>query len=462
MKSYIVIASIITTLFSATAQADFELGFRYYQNKEFAKAFKEFTYSASIGDKDAQKNIGVMYYRGEGVTKSPALAYAWLKLSNTPESPEKSKTFNAIAKKITPEETSQGEQEFIKLKPYTNELVNEKLAPLATEGTIISGPKILKSIAPKFPQEAISAGDVGLLDISLTVAKDGSVRDFVVLNKEPRFVQPSLKALRQHTYQPAQINGQSVNFYNHTSRYVYSINNSKLEIDKIKKSLKDQRIKADTGDAGNMLVYGLQNDLYKNYLRISDDKEVKKLEFENPNPWYHKSAIKGNATAAFILGTNQFNGLQCKQNINAGAAWLERAASQGSPDAQFVLGAYYYDGTLLPLDEEKGIYWLQKAALAGNANAAVKLARIYACSPSEAWFKPHDAQVVFNTVKDDHLDQLSYYEVKAAVAAANSDFKTALAAQNKAIELASSYKLNLPAQELALKKYQQNQTLRER
>lgn len=453
---------ILIFMLSSSALADFELGFKFYKDKEFTKAFKEFSYAASIGDKDAQKNIGVMYFRGEGVSKSGALAYAWLKLANTPATPENSKMFALIANKITPTEQAQGEQEFNKLKPFSTEAINEKLTPIATDNLLTSEPKVLKSVSPKeYPQAAVDVGDIGLLEVSLTVAKDGSARDFVVLNKEPRFVQVTVAALRQFSFQPAQVNGQAINYYNHKIRFKYTIKGTRIETGPINRALEERRAKANAGDAESMLMYGLQNDQYKKYLQGFDNKEGQKIEFENPNPWYYKSAIKGNATAAFILGSNQFSGQQCKQDVSAGAAWLERAASQGSVDAQFMLGAYYFDGGLLPQDEEKGIYWLQKASLAGYANASVKLARIYASSPRDRWFNPREAQLAFNTVKENHLDQLSYYEVKAAVAAANSDFKTALKAQNKAIDLAQNYHLNLPAQELALKKYQQNLPWRE-
>ncbi len=50
-------------------------------------AFDKFRRSARYGNKEAQKNIGIMYVQGIGVTQNWSHAYCWLKLASTTGNP---------------------------------------------------------------------------------------------------------------------------------------------------------------------------------------------------------------------------------------------------------------------------------------------------------------------------------------------------------------------------------------
>lgn len=73
--------AILLAQFSMLCYADFELGLRFYDNKQFDKAFPLFLEAAQYGDYDAQNNVGVMYYRGEHVNQHIPTAYAWFALA---------------------------------------------------------------------------------------------------------------------------------------------------------------------------------------------------------------------------------------------------------------------------------------------------------------------------------------------------------------------------------------------
>lgn len=60
------------------AFADLKTGLRAYQKRDYAKAMKEFKAS---GDKVSCYNIGLMYFKGEGVAKNPATAIPWFRKS---------------------------------------------------------------------------------------------------------------------------------------------------------------------------------------------------------------------------------------------------------------------------------------------------------------------------------------------------------------------------------------------
>jgi len=54
---------------------------RAYRNGFYGAAVRRFEKAAFWADKVAQYNVGVMHYRGEGVRRSPARAWAWLALA---------------------------------------------------------------------------------------------------------------------------------------------------------------------------------------------------------------------------------------------------------------------------------------------------------------------------------------------------------------------------------------------
>lgn len=66
---------------SFSAGADLESAKRAYQEKDYAKAFKELMPLADQGNADAQFIVGKMYWAGQGVLKDSDQAITWFKLS---------------------------------------------------------------------------------------------------------------------------------------------------------------------------------------------------------------------------------------------------------------------------------------------------------------------------------------------------------------------------------------------
>jgi len=70
MKVIFVMAIILCSacLGAAGAQAEFKAGMQAYQAKDYPRALKEFKADKS---KDAEYNLGVMYFKGQGVSPDP-------------------------------------------------------------------------------------------------------------------------------------------------------------------------------------------------------------------------------------------------------------------------------------------------------------------------------------------------------------------------------------------------------
>ncbi len=63
------------------SNAMFNLAILYKNEKDYINAFELFEKSAKLGDEDAQYNVGMMYYDGNGVDKDEKLSFKWMKKS---------------------------------------------------------------------------------------------------------------------------------------------------------------------------------------------------------------------------------------------------------------------------------------------------------------------------------------------------------------------------------------------
>ncbi|MGY9056068.1 MAG: tetratricopeptide repeat protein, partial [Alphaproteobacteria bacterium] len=64
-------------IWSGTAQADFDTGWRAFQKGDFAAALAAWRPLAEAGDARSQFNLGTMYDRGRGVLVDPVKAAEW-------------------------------------------------------------------------------------------------------------------------------------------------------------------------------------------------------------------------------------------------------------------------------------------------------------------------------------------------------------------------------------------------
>jgi hypothetical protein len=80
-RFFLHIACAIGLVSSATylCGADFQVGKRAYEQKDFATAMKELTPLAQQGNADAELLLGKMYMSGQGVPKDADLAVRWFK-----------------------------------------------------------------------------------------------------------------------------------------------------------------------------------------------------------------------------------------------------------------------------------------------------------------------------------------------------------------------------------------------
>jgi TPR repeat protein len=92
--------------------------------------------------------------------------------------------------------------------------------------------------------------------------------------------------------------------------------------------------------------------------------------------WLRRAADKGNAVAQNAVGAIYLHGRGVPLDHAAALDWFRQAADQGNTLAEFNLGVIYADGLGVPRDKATAIQWFQKAAAAGNEQATTRLARL--------------------------------------------------------------------------------------
>ena len=76
-KLAVLIFLLVFSLAPNAMGANFQEGIAVYNNGKFVDAFKIWTPLAQKGNTDAQFKLGVLYAKGQGVTKDYVKAYAW-------------------------------------------------------------------------------------------------------------------------------------------------------------------------------------------------------------------------------------------------------------------------------------------------------------------------------------------------------------------------------------------------
>jgi uncharacterized protein len=106
---------------SGEVEAQNELGVCYYKGEGVAKnaveAVKWYREAAEQGLAEAQYNLGCRYIAGEGVPNDYVEAYKWLSLASAQGDDGAKRVLSTIEKEMTPEQISQGSRLASEFKP---------------------------------------------------------------------------------------------------------------------------------------------------------------------------------------------------------------------------------------------------------------------------------------------------------------------------------------------------------
>ncbi len=110
MRTATMLLAAVVVLVAAPACTDYEAGKEAYDRGDYATALTKFRPLAQQGNARAQYNLGVMYYRGYGVTKDDVLAHMWTNLAAV-RGLETARTLrDRLAEKMTPAQLDEAQR----------------------------------------------------------------------------------------------------------------------------------------------------------------------------------------------------------------------------------------------------------------------------------------------------------------------------------------------------------------
>jgi TPR repeat protein len=137
--------------------------------------------------------------------------------------------------------------------------------------------------------------------------------------------------------------------------------------------VKETQAKAEGGDAGEQLLYGM---LLAGYPQL-------RAKSTDALPWFLKSAQAGSRDAQYEVGSSLLFGWGCRCENNKGEEWLRRAAESDQASAQVRLAEFALRNASDPQNVRLAARWLERAAARGDHDAMFYLAALLATT-SEA------------------------------------------------------------------------------
>ena len=453
------LAVFMLTYIACGQSATFDQASRSYKQKNYAQAYEQFLELAGLGNRDAQMNIGIMHFHGQGTEKDVVEAYAWMSVASNKNDKAKIATRDATKKLLNAKQIEQAKLRIKALKEiYSPKAINERILP----GSKKSGdgeyrePRIIKNYHPKINSRRHTlarplAHKFGSVRVDFVIGKDGITRMHTISAYE--YMENALSAvegIKGRVYEPAMYRGVPVDAYGETFRVLFTGDTHKANVPAALGALDDLRDKAEKGGGAARYRYAITADL----MRTTLDDEGAREALSDYGYWYRMSAIDGYPAAKFKMGLNQLRGTGCAVNHSKSLFWLESAAKDGYANAQLFLGMEYLSGVRYNKNEKLALMWMKAAADAGLDHAQVKLAWILATHSDPKIRNIKSANEYFNKVNPkSYLDKLSWHETNAVIAAAMGDFKRAVKMQKKAIREAKKYELPLIRLENNLDKY---------
>ncbi len=412
-----------------------------YQGKNFERAHKQFTELASLGNKDAQYLLGVMYLNGDGIKSDIYKAFAWMSLAASKGDKDYKKSVDTFANKLDSERLEKARSILDELqKTYGDETIEQKMHPVLTKSTQGEFQQLkLKYKAPTYyPKRAQKTGvAAGSVLLEYNVGPDGRTKHHRVISSTSKFFrEEALRSVKAYQYHPATINGKPVETYLVVNNFTFEIEGFEADSKALHKKSMEMKKLALKGSSVDRYKYAQWTGALKRFMTPEHRKDL-----GNSNEWYTLSAIDGLPNAQFRIGRNMLYGEQCEADSDKSFFWLQLAAENGFAEAQTLLGLERYKGVRFDRDRKMGVAWLEKAAAQNHTPAMVELALIYAMSDDAGIRDPQKALAIIDSIPQKMEDRLTYYESLAAVYSINQEYEKAEKSQKRLLKEAKKHRL---------------------
>ena len=323
-----------------------EAAYAYLALERYEKAFKWYEKAAELGDKDAQRDLGTLYYDGIGVERDYSKAFKWMKKSAEGEDgdPQAQSFLGAYYAEGTG--TDYNTEEAIKWFKKAAELGEPKsqinLGLMYKNGTLNGTPKEKDPEKALFwIEKAVGQGDsdaqaiLGSWYYEGTVVKQDYDEAFKLFEKAAEQGSAEARLYLGIMF----INGEGTN----------------INVEK------GCRLVIEAAEQGNAEAQFFLAQWYYDGM-IEGGSKSDAVE------WFRKAAEQGWVKAQSFLGAIYLTDESIRDYEEA-YKWLKSAAEKNDAIAQFNLGLMYWHGIYVKRDVGKAKEWIQKAAAQGHERA---------------------------------------------------------------------------------------------
>lgn len=440
---------IATGWLAPPAAADLYSASGEYKKGDYAHALPDYLALAQLGEPQAQFNVAVMYWKGQGAAQSDIHAYAWAMLAAQSGDAKARKLADEIRPRLAP--GSERIAGWI-TAPYTSAALSQRLMPAPVSKTLKASMEYRKGLQTcrpasiyswAYPEDAAHKGIQGDVFVAFTVRPDGRARNPRVILEVPEgvFGDASRKGILRETFAP--LPGGSgaipcVIFLRYVDRpmpvgYLH-LNSYVGQLRKL----------ANTGDPNSQLLYGMA------LVGLPQLKQSSAAGL----PWFVKAAQAGLPLAQFEVGFSLLSGIDCRPEEGKAIEWLRMAADQNEPNAEVTLAMGALRGSAGFGDAAQARRWLEKAAAQGNHEGELYLSALLAAAPDPHLRDPHRALELLQKAFDELEDDPTPFDIQAAAQAAEGDFPSAVKSEKKAIRSAHFLGWDLSPLQARLAAYQ--------
>ncbi len=439
---------LLLLAFTSFAFADFLDAGEAYENENYDQALSEYQALAKLGHHEAQHNLAVMHFLGQGTEKNPVQAFAWAGLAKASKDTKLQALQDTIKGNLSAEQLTEARQQAQTLQnQYGAEAIKKLWAPPESKTgqqfsnknnlTFNSSDYTVTAVerkAPYYPRSALRKGIQGWVKASFEIHPDGSLRRPMIIDSFPEgvFDEPTLKAFHGFRF--------DVQFKPGIEPYpVSGIQTMQFQIGRDAKKYQDlyqERINelhelADNGhpDAHFYLAMAYdENSLFT----LASGQATDQLLI---NTHLFKAAQSGQVDAQYHLGNNLFSGKDNYQDKDKGIRWLILAAEQNHAQAARRLSLIFKANPKMNHTEHPAHYWMAQAAEAGDLDAQLNYAE-WLSENSDNTEEIKYALTLLDNYADDRPETILWYQTAARLQHKSNNPKKAQKYQKKADKLA--------------------------
>ena len=326
---------------------------------------------ASQNNAEAQFNLGVMYYKGDGMPQDHSKAAEWFKKAADQGHTKSQNNLEAMYSngeiaypyKIASQQISEPLPIFIR-SPITA----ESKALTASKTLIAEAEKDIKRAQAEASSEKMSADIAKGTKYQATMeelAKRGDPKAQLLMG----MMYARGDGVRQDSSKAAEWYEKAANQGNSGAQTFLGLMYS--EGDGVRQdSAKAAEWYEKAANQGDAFAQTYLGKMYSKGDGVRQDS-AKAAE------WYEKAANQGNSLAQLNLGVLYHQGEGVRQDYAKAAKWYEKAADQDDIEAQFLLAMAYLGGKGVRQDYARTAEWLEKAANQGDSRAQFFLGMLY-------------------------------------------------------------------------------------